>query len=125
MRSDQVRWTETNVPQRKGERSRSGFALTRAAPALLLTLAAGGLAFLLLAWAAHQSDRVSFQRQEKLVGLVVSQLRSQVAHGHVRQCGGNYRWVKVTMDHSAAVAIWGGNTSIAGGVSSAIGSVCM
>ena len=68
------------VPHRKDNRTSLAFALTRAVPALLLTLAAGGLAFLLLAWAAHQSDRVSFQRQEKLVGLVVSQLRAQIAH---------------------------------------------
>ncbi len=66
--------------QRKDNRTSLAFVLTRAVPALLLTLAAGGLAFLLLAWAAHQSDRVSFQRQERLVALVVSQLRSQVAH---------------------------------------------
>ncbi len=31
----------------------------------------------------------------------------------------------VAIDHSAAVAIWGGNTSTSGGVSSAMASVCM
>jgi hypothetical protein len=31
----------------------------------------------------------------------------------------------VAIDHSAAVAIWGGNTSTMAGVSSAMASVCM
>ena len=45
--------------------------------------------------------------------------------GHVRQRGGNWGVAEVVMDHSAAVAICAGTASSIGGMSSAIGSVCM
>lgn len=44
---------------------------------------------------------------------------------HVRQRGVIWLWDKVALDHSAAVAIWGGIISTVGGASSAIASVCM
>jgi diguanylate cyclase (GGDEF)-like protein len=59
---------------------RLSFALTRILPAILITCAAGGLAYVLLVWSADRADFVSSQRQEKLVALVVSQLRARIAH---------------------------------------------
>ncbi len=44
---------------------------------------------------------------------------------HVRQRGVIWLWDKAALDHSAAVAIWGGNISAGGAASSAIASVCM
>lgn len=62
------------------EQTRLRFIVTRGLPAILLTLAVGGLAMLLLSWSAQRSDEVSFERQEELVHVVVSQLRARVAH---------------------------------------------
>jgi len=58
----------------------SGFLLTRALPILALTGCIGLGVLGLLIWAGHEADRVSYNRQASLVQLVVSQLRSKVAH---------------------------------------------
>ncbi|MGV0909657.1 putative bifunctional diguanylate cyclase/phosphodiesterase [Martelella sp. FOR1707] len=58
----------------------SGFLLTRALPILALTGCIGLGVLGLLIWAGHEVDRVSYNRQASLVQLVVSQLRSKVAH---------------------------------------------
>lgn len=66
--------------KQKTNQTIGAFVLTRALPALLLTLAMGLFAILLLVWSAHQTDRISFLRQEEVVAHVVSQLRSQIAY---------------------------------------------
>lgn len=59
---------------------RRRFLLTKTIPAIVLTLSIGAAMFLLLAWSSHQADHASFTRQQQLVNLVVSQLRTQIAH---------------------------------------------
>lgn len=68
------------MQKRTTNQTTAAFVLTRALPALLLTLVVGACAFLLLFWSARQSDRISFQRQKQVVAHVVSQLRSQIAY---------------------------------------------
>ncbi len=58
----------------------SGFLFTRALPILMLTGCIGLGVLGLLIWAGHEADRVSYDRQASLAQLVVSQLRSNVAH---------------------------------------------
>ncbi len=67
------------MPHRRTDQTRLAFALTRALPALFLTLVVGMLAFVLLAWCARQSDQISFRRQENVFALIISQLRQQIA----------------------------------------------
>lgn len=61
-------------------RSNGNFVLTRGIPAVVLIVAIGIGVLGLLVWSGHQADRVSFNRQTRLVSLVVSQMRSEVAH---------------------------------------------
>ena len=49
----------------------------------------------------------------------------ELVGGRVRQRGGNFGVAEAAPDHAAAVVIWVGTTSSAGGVNSAIASVCM
>ncbi|WP_045684031.1 putative bifunctional diguanylate cyclase/phosphodiesterase [Martelella endophytica] len=59
---------------------RSNFFLTRALPALTLTLMVGLGVFVLLIWAGKETDEASQERQARLVRLVISQLQTDVAH---------------------------------------------
>ena len=61
-------------------RTNTGFAVMRGIPAIALTLALCTAIYVLLAWSGRQTDEISFQRQERLVGLVLSQIRAQTAH---------------------------------------------
>ncbi|GAB0114134.1 putative bifunctional diguanylate cyclase/phosphodiesterase [Acidisoma sp. C75] len=66
---------------RRNESSDSlAFVLTRVLPAVVLTTVAGLAVYALLLWAVVQTDHGSFRRQEKLVALVVSKLRTRIAH---------------------------------------------
>ncbi|WP_176082682.1 EAL domain-containing protein [Martelella sp. HB161492] len=58
----------------------SHFLLTRALPALIVTIMIGVGVLALLAWSSHETDRISLDRQARLVELVVSQLQTAVAH---------------------------------------------
>ncbi|RCS22246.1 EAL domain-containing protein [Phyllobacterium salinisoli] len=49
-------------------------------PIVLAAIIAAIAFFLLLVWSSHETDRVAIDRQERLVALVVSQMRSAVAH---------------------------------------------
>ncbi|TPW32165.1 EAL domain-containing protein [Martelella alba] len=60
--------------------SLSRFLLTRALPALIVTLAIGVGVLALLVWSSQQTDRISLDRQARLVELVVSKLQTETAH---------------------------------------------
>jgi diguanylate cyclase (GGDEF)-like protein len=54
--------------------------LRTALPAVLGIALLGSLVFALVYWSASQANSVSIERQQRLVGLVVSQLRDRLAH---------------------------------------------
>ncbi|QQM31002.1 EAL domain-containing protein [Martelella lutilitoris] len=84
-------------------KSRSRFLLTRAAPALGLTLLIGLGVLALLNWAGKEADKASHERQARLVRLVISQLQSEVAHDQesatvwddavIEVRAGNFTWI--------------------------------
>lgn len=62
------------------EPNRRLFLLKTVAPIFVAALALNLLALALLLWATHEADRVAVERQHRLVELLISQLRSGVAH---------------------------------------------
>ncbi|WP_201026313.1 putative bifunctional diguanylate cyclase/phosphodiesterase [Paramesorhizobium deserti] len=56
------------------------FFLKTGLPIILAAIAAGFAFYALLVWSSQQTDRVSIIRQERLVALVVSEMRTAIAH---------------------------------------------
>jgi sensor domain CHASE-containing protein len=56
------------------------FSLIVALPIILAALAAAALVSCMLYWSSIRADDISFARQERLVRLVILQLRDQIAH---------------------------------------------
>ncbi|TNB46394.1 EAL domain-containing protein [Martelella lutilitoris] len=84
-------------------KGRSRFYLTRAVPALALTLLIGLGVLALLVWASKETDEASHERQARLVRLVISQLQSELAHHQesatvwddavIEVRAGNFTWI--------------------------------